>query len=124
MNRLKLLTLEQVLIRFSGYCIPSQPYQGFMLKSTLATLPPKSATTSGWDIYSFSILFLFISSHYFCSTKKPLFSVLQDPVMSKDSMQSKRYHLVAGDLRNMSVVGEKLLECGIDTGYTYRDPLR
>ncbi|XP_064381999.1 leucine carboxyl methyltransferase 1-like isoform X2 [Halichondria panicea] len=48
-------------------------------------------------------------------SKEPLREVLVDPVIEKDSISSKHYKLLSGDLRDMATVGEKLLSSGVDT---------
>ena len=50
----------------------------------------------------------------FCSTKQALLEVLVDPVMKKDEIHSKGYVLIAGDLRDMSLVSERLFSIGLD----------
>ena len=46
------------------------------------------------------------------STKQALLEVLVEPVMNKDEIQSKGYCLMAGDLRDMDSLGERLLVAG------------
>ena len=53
---------------------------------------------------------------YVCSIKPALKAALDDDVViSGDGIQSQRYHLLAGDLRDMETLGEKILSSGVNT---------
>ena len=53
-----------------------------------------------------------------CSLKPTLKDALKEAVFSKDGIHSCTYHLLAGDLRDMPTLGEKVLSRNIDMGYT------
>ncbi len=42
-----------------------------------------------------------------------------DAVYDNDTISSKHYKLLSGDLRDMATVGDKLLTAGIDPRYEY-----
>ena len=56
---------------------------------------------------------------YVCaySTKSGLKDVLVEPLFSQEGVRSRNYHLLSGDLRNMSNLGDKILSQGIDTRF-------
>ena len=49
------------------------------------------------------------------STKSALKDVLEEPVFSEDGVQSCHYQLLTGDLRDMRILGDKVLSKGVDT---------
>ena len=49
-----------------------------------------------------------------CSTKQALLEVLVDPVINKDEIIAKGYVLMAGDIRDMDSVGERMLAAGLN----------
>jgi len=51
----------------------------------------------------------------YIKTKQCLFDVLQDPTIGKDELHSLHYHLIPGDLRNVTTLGDQLLSTGLDT---------
>ena len=46
--------------------------------------------------------------------KQPLLDVLVDPLINKDEIHSQGYVLLAGDLRDIDSVGERMLAAGLD----------
>lgn len=50
-----------------------------------------------------------------CSAKPALKDVLEEPTFSEDGIQSCHYQLLAGDLRDMKVLGGKILSRKVDT---------
>ena len=55
------------------------------------------------------------SSITITSTKPILKGALDGAVITEDRIQSRHYHLLAGDLRNMESLGEKILSSGVST---------
>lgn len=53
------------------------------------------------------------------STKSALKDVLEDAVFSEDGIQSRHYQLMAGDLREMKLLGDRILSRGIDTRWVH-----
>lgn len=49
------------------------------------------------------------------SINTSLKGALEEAVFSQDGLRSLHYHLIAGDLRDMNALGEKILSRGIDT---------
>lgn len=47
-------------------------------------------------------------------TKQALSEVLVDPVINEDEILSKGYVLMAGDIRNIDSLGERMLAAGLD----------
>ena len=56
----------------------------------------------------------YLCVHMSHRNKDPLKEALVEPEIGTDSISSKHYKLVAGDLRDMSSVGDKVLGAGVD----------
>ncbi len=65
-----------------------------------------------------------VAVYFSCSAKSALKDMLEEAVFSEEGIQSRHYHLLAGDLRDMKALGDKILSKGIDTRLINMVPFR